>query len=98
MSTDDTRQQQRPRDPRSGEAPDPPLSARADDPTHGVDPEHDRVNRPEPAERPGLHGETAHRNAMLDAEGGPIRKRTAPAASLLIAIAVVAIIAALFWF
>lgn len=97
MSPASNDQTRRPRDLRSGEAPDDPTRSRADDPTHGVDPGEDRASGPAPGERPGLHGTTVRRGALRDPAKGPIRERTAPAALLLVAIAVVAIIAALWW-
>lgn len=87
----------RPRDPRTGESPDTPREARADDPTHGVDP---RADRPEPSsqgaapgERPGLTGEPAHRGAMQTAGS----RSAAPAIWLVGLLGVLIIVAAIIW-
>ncbi|MDG4649397.1 hypothetical protein P6F26_13205 [Roseibacterium sp. SDUM158017] len=84
----------RARDPRTGETPEPPREARADDPTHGVDP---RRNRPAPGERPGLSGQTAHRGAMQAANGDRPPRRIAPAIGLVLVVAAVIVAASLLW-
>jgi hypothetical protein len=84
----------RTRDPRTGETPEPPQTAHADDPTHGVDP---RRNRPAPTERPGLSGETAHEGAMQTARTTR-RRNVAPTLGLVLVVAGVIVAAALVWF
>jgi hypothetical protein len=91
----------RPRELRTGETPEPPQEARADDPTHGVDPYKDRPDppedRPAPGARPGLMGEEPHRGAMQTAERGPARRRAAPAIWLAVLVVAIFIAAALYW-
>lgn len=93
----------RPRDPRTGETPEPPQNARADDPTHGVDPYEDRPDppneRPAPGERPGLMGEEPHRGAMQSAETQRTgqRKSNAPVLWLVVLIVALFLVTALFW-
>jgi hypothetical protein len=90
----DQHEPRRIREPRTGETPEPPQRARADDPTHGVDP---RRDRPDPSRRPGLSrqpGQSAQKGAMQMAETSPRRRNIAPTLGLAVFIAALVVAAA----
>ncbi len=87
----------RARDPRTGETPEPPQHACADDPTHGVDPQRDRLD---PVMRPGISrqpGQSAHKGAMQMAGKPRRRSDIAPTIGLAIFIAALVVAAGFLW-